>query len=213
MAQSPNIGAPPNEATATASLIDDAANETAETESMTEARANDTVQPKRTRRRPQFVVNERHYWIGVVSRNHVEAAIAGGFAQLNHGKAGALERMRRGDGFIYYSPRESYPDGEPLQAFTGIGRVCSETMYQATVEIAAGSRPFRIDVEYLPARCVPIKPMIDALSFIRSKTHWGAAFRFGVVRIPEPDFVQIAAAMGRSFFADFGSSACNDVMK
>jgi hypothetical protein len=32
-------------------------------------------------------------------------------------------------------------------------------------------------------------------------------FRFGVVRVPEPDFALIAAAMGRSFAADFAAPA------
>ena len=50
----------------------------------------------------------------------------------------------------------------------------------------------------------PIRPPIDALTFIRSKTHWGAAFRFGVVRVPAEDFARIAAAMERDFGADFG---------
>jgi hypothetical protein len=45
--------------------------------------------------------------------------------------------------------------------------------------------------------------MIEGLSFIRSKPHWGATFRFGFVRVPEADFAQIAAAMGRDFTADF----------
>ena len=40
-------------------------------------------------------MSERQYWIGVVSKDHVDAAIAGSFAQLNHGKAGPLERMRQ----------------------------------------------------------------------------------------------------------------------
>ena len=50
-------------------------------------------------------MSERRYWIGVVSQDHVEAAVAHGFVQLNHGKAGPLERMRPGDGFAFYSPR------------------------------------------------------------------------------------------------------------
>ena len=49
---------------------------------------------------------------------------------------------------------------------------------------------------YLPAQPAPIKPLIAQLSFIRSKTHWGAAFRFGMLRVPEVDFALIAAAMG-----------------
>jgi predicted RNA-binding protein len=43
---------------------------------------------------------------------------------------------------------------------------------------------------------VPIKPLIDALSFIKSKTHWGAAFRFGYLKVPAHDFSLIAEAMG-----------------
>jgi hypothetical protein len=53
-------------------------------------------------------------WIGVVSHSHVLRGVTGGFAQMNHGKQAPLKRMKAGDGLIYYSPRESYPDGAPL---------------------------------------------------------------------------------------------------
>ncbi len=145
-------------------------------------------------------MNERNYWIGVVSRDHVELGTAGEYVQLNHGKAGPLERMAAGDGFCFYSPRIAHPDGAPLQAFTAIGRIRSGAVYQA----ASGDlRPFRLDADYLPATTAPIRPLIDVLSFIRSKKHWGAAFRFGVVRVPQADFALIAAAMGRAFAEDF----------
>ena len=147
-------------------------------------------------------MTEHTYWIGVVSKDHVDAAIAGGFTQLNHGKAGPLERMRAGDGFIFYSPRTDYPDGAALQAFTGIGRIRTGTIYQT--EAGESFRPFRLDVDYLLATPASIKPLIGELSFIRSKTHWGAAFRFGIVRVPAEDFARIAAAMGRNFAVDFG---------
>jgi hypothetical protein len=146
-------------------------------------------------------MNPRHYWIGVVSKNHVSIGVAGGFTQLNHGKAGPLERMRPDDGFVFYSPRTDYPDGPTLQAFTAIGRVSPGEIFQA--EAGDGFRPFRRAVLYLPARDAPIKPLIDDLTFIRSKQHWGAAFRFGFLRVPEEDFARIAVAMGRDFAADF----------
>ncbi len=147
-------------------------------------------------------MTERSFWVGVVSKDHVDLAVAGGYTQLNHGKAGPLERMHAGDGFAFYSPRSSYPGGESLQAFTAIGRIRTGTVYQAA-EGAEGARPFRLDVDYLPAQPALVKPLIEQLSFIRSKTHWGAAFRFGVARVPADDFALIAAAMGRSFAADF----------
>jgi len=138
-------------------------------------------------------MSERNYWIGVVSKNHVAVGVAGGFAQLNHGKAAPLTRMHAGDGFVYYSPRTEYPDGPPLQAFTAIGRIRDGQVHQA--EMAGGFRPFRLAVDYLPSQEAPIKPLVPDLSFIRSKTHWGAAFRFGVARVPEEDFLRIAHAM------------------
>ena len=138
-------------------------------------------------------MSERHFWIGVVSRNHVAIGVAGGFAQLNHGKAAPLERMHAGDGFIYYSPRTEYPDGPPLQTFTAIGRIRDGNVYQAEM---GDFRPFRLAVDYLPSREAPIKPLLPDLTFIRSKTHWGAAFRFGILRAPEEDFLRIAHAMG-----------------
>jgi len=142
-----------------------------------------------------------NYWIGVVSKDHVDIGVAGCYTQVNHGKAAPLERMRAGDGFAFYSPRMSYPDGEPLQAFTAIGRIRNGTVYQAAGGDPAG--PFRLDVDYFPAQPAPVRSLIEELTFIRSKTHWGAAFRFGILRVPEGDFALIARAMGRSFADDF----------
>ena len=93
-----------------------------------------------------------------------------------------------------YSPRTAYPDGEPLQHFTAIGVVTTGQVYQ--VKMADDFKPYRVDVRFLKAKEAPIKPLIDALSFIKSKTHWGAAFRFGYLNITAEDFKLIAAAMG-----------------
>jgi hypothetical protein len=41
-------------------------------------------------------------WLGVVSRAHVQRGVAGGFAQLCHGKAQPLQRMQRGDRLVYW---------------------------------------------------------------------------------------------------------------
>lgn len=146
----------------------------------------------------------RNYWIGVVSRDHAERGVAGGFAQLGHGRAGPLERMRPGDGFVCYSPRTGHPDGAPLQAFTAIGRVAVGAVEQAGND---EFRPFRRAVQYLPAQAAPVKPLLESLSFVRSKTHWGAAFRVGFLRVPEADFARIASAMGRDFARDCQGAA------
>jgi hypothetical protein len=133
-------------------------------------------------------------WIAAIAQQDALAGVAGGYAEVGYGKAGPLERMRAGDGFVVYSPRATWPNGEPLQAFTAIGRVCTGIVYRAGG--GAGPGPFRIAVEYFPAAPAPIRPLIDALSFIRNKAHWGAAFRFGFIKVPAEDFALLASAMG-----------------
>ena len=138
-----------------------------------------------------------NYWIGVVSRAHVLRGVAGGFAQMNHGKQAPLKRMKAGDALIYYSPREAYPDGAPLQAFTALGFIRSGDVYahDMTPDGVPGFVPWRIDVDYQAVQSAPIKPLIGQLDFIADKTHWGAAFRFGQVKISEADFWRVAVAM------------------
>src|SRR3954454_6616402 len=84
-----------------------------------------------------FMVN---YWIGVVSRAHVQIGVKGGFIQLNHGKKAPLQRLHAGDGLVMYSPRTDYPDGEPLQAFTAMGTISTGEIYQ--VEMTPDFKPY-----------------------------------------------------------------------
>ena len=134
------------------------------------------------------------YWINTVSREHVLRGVAGGFTQADHGKNTRLNNLSEGDWLVFYSPRESYPDGAPLQVFTTIGRVGGGDVYQ--VEMCADFRPWRKPVTFLDAHPTPIKPLIDGLSFITDKRAWGFPFRRGLFEIQESDFVQIAVAMG-----------------
>ncbi|MBA2682853.1 MAG: EVE domain-containing protein [Ktedonobacteraceae bacterium] len=139
-------------------------------------------------------MKEVRYWIGVVSREHVERGVEGGFAQLCHGKAAPLKRMQPGDWLVYYSPRTSFRDGEPCQSFTAIGRVKNEEPYEFVM--SADFVPFRRDIDFLPCTITPIQPLLDQLSFITDKRHWGYLFRRGHFAIPQADFEHIAAAMG-----------------
>lgn len=139
-------------------------------------------------------MTSRNYWIGVVSREHVQVGMKGGFIQLNHGKKAPVQRLHAGDGLVMYSPRTAYPDGEPLQCFTAIGTVTTGEVYQVTM--SEDFKPYRIDMKFVKSKEAPIKPLIEKLSFIRSKTHWGAAFRFGYLKVPAEDFGVIATAMG-----------------
>lgn len=133
------------------------------------------------------------YWINVVSRDHLQRGIAGEFMQANHGKSTGLKRVHAGDYVVFYSPKTSYEGGEPLQAFTALAQVADDELYQ--VEMAPGFTPWRRNVTFLPSQEVPIKPLIDDLSFIADKTHWGYKFRFGLFEIPQTDFEIIRHTM------------------
>lgn len=148
---------------------------------------------------------ETRYWIVVADRLHADAAVAGGYVEVNHGKSGPLERMSEGDRVAFYAPREA-PDGAPLQAFVAIGRVDGAPIEQAR----DAHQPFRRGVEWTAVPCTPIRPLLPMLGFIRNKSHWGAAFRFGYVRVPPDDFARIAAAMQGTLLPAPGPAAAVD---
>ncbi|KAA0099825.1 EVE domain-containing protein [Mycolicibacterium sp. P1-18] len=133
------------------------------------------------------------YWINTVSRGHVTRGVAGGFTQANHGKPHMLKRMARDDWIVFYSPKTDYPDGDPLQAFTAIGRVADDEVYQEDFD--PQFQPWRRRVEFLPCTETPIRPLIEKLDFIEVKAQWGYRFRAGVFKIEEHDFELIRAAM------------------
>ena len=133
------------------------------------------------------------FWIGVASREHVQLGLAGGFCQLCHGKSGPLKRMSQGDWIVYYSPKQRFGEVEPCQRFTAIGEVAAGEVY--LFPMAPGFVPHRRDVRFLDAIEVPIRPLLDRLSFIKDKRHWGQAFRYGHLEIPAEDFSRIADDM------------------
>ena len=126
------------------------------------------------------------YWIVVVSKDHIARGVSGGFIQANHGKLGPLKRMAVGDWVICYSPKKNYTGNEPLQAFTAIGQVAGEEVYQH--KMSDDFIPYRRNIKYLDCKETPIAPLIEYLDFIKNKSAWGYQFRFGFFDIPEGDF-------------------------
>jgi hypothetical protein len=138
-------------------------------------------------------MSQARYWVIVASKNHVMNGVRWGIAQANHGKAAPLRRMQVGDGVLYYSPKLEFEGNEKLQAFTAIGKVTGEAVYQ--FDMGGGFVPHRRDVKYMDCVDAPIQPLIPALTFIENKTSWGYLFRFGFFEIPKVDFDLIASQM------------------
>ena len=83
--------------------------------------------------------------------------------------------------------------GEPYQKFTAIGEVTGSEVYQ--FEMFPGFVPFRRDIHFIEANDVPVRPLLEHLSFIKDPQRWGYAFRFGHLEISRADFELIANAM------------------
>ena len=138
-------------------------------------------------------MTEQRFWIGTVSKEHVDRGRAGGFAQVCHGKQTPLKRMQLGDTLVYYSPNNRYGEKTPYQCFTALGVILDKPVYQ--VEMSSDFIPYRRDVRYLQTKDAPIRSLIPQLDFIKDKNKWGYVFRFGVVQISRADLIAIAESM------------------
>jgi hypothetical protein len=130
-------------------------------------------------------------WLGVVSRSHAQRGVAGGFAQVCHGKVQPLRRMRPGDWLIYYSPTIEM-GGEALRAFTAIGEVADDEVFKH--DMGGGFVSFRRRVRYATAREVPLADLKDSLDLC-TQPNWGMALRRGHLLLTPGDFATIARAV------------------
>jgi EVE domain len=59
----------------------------------------------------------------VASHDHARRGLAEGFIMANHGKRAPLARMGVGDRILVYSPKTTFPRGDPFQAIAIVGTV------------------------------------------------------------------------------------------
>ncbi|MEU8244260.1 EVE domain-containing protein [Actinoplanes missouriensis] len=130
------------------------------------------------------------HWLGVVCRDHVRRGVERGIAQLGHGKRAGLARLAAGDWLVYYSPRTSLRGGDPLQAFTAIGVITDDEIWQAD---EGDFQPWRRRVDYLPG--VAETPIRSLGLDLTAQPGWGVQLRRGLVPLGEDDFGRIHAAM------------------
>ena len=126
------------------------------------------------------------FWIGVVSKEHVLRGVEGGFCQVCHGKKAPLNRMKKGDYLLYYSPKYQMNDQEKLQAFTAVGKILDDTAYQ--VEMFEDFFPFRRDVSYY-------QPVIDCpIEQVRQHPQWRqyvSQLRYGHFEVSKDFFLYV----------------------
>jgi len=122
-------------------------------------------------------MDQQKYWITVVSKDHLQRGIAGGFMQANHGKQGPLKRIKEGDWVIFYSSKLTMNGDEKLQAFTAIGQASDNDIYQH--KMSDDFIPYRRNIRFYDCKEVSIVPLILNLSPI--KNH--GDIRFGLASL------------------------------
>ncbi|WP_448808363.1 EVE domain-containing protein [Agromyces bauzanensis] len=126
-------------------------------------------------------------WLGVVSAAHVRRAQRLGIAQVNHGRRAGLARMRPGDTLVYYSPVEERGDTSPLRAFTALGIVADDEIWQAD---EGDFKPYRRRVVYAETRPLPLSELHDRLH-LTAQPNWGYQLRRGLIPLDEHDIALI----------------------
>ena len=130
------------------------------------------------------------FWVGVVSKEHVLRGVEGGFCQVCHGKKAPLNRMKKGDYLLYYSPKYQLKGQEKLQAFTAVGKILDDTAYQ--VEMFEDFFPFRRDVSYY-------QPVKDChIEQVRTHPEWrqyASQIRYGHFEVSKEFFLYIFEQM------------------
>jgi hypothetical protein len=149
--------------------------------------------PRRSRSSPKGTVES--YWIAVVPKVGVDRCLVGGFAMFGHGRHQAMKRTKAGDWLVYYSPRTVLKGGEEVRAFTAIGRFTEREPYE--VEIGDGRVAWRRDIHFEKKACqADVYPLLDQLSFIKDREHWGLFFHRSLFSVDHDDFRLIARTMG-----------------
>ncbi len=138
-------------------------------------------------------MNTTKYWIAAISKEHINRGLAENFIQVCHGKQAPLKRMKQDDYIIVYSSKNSMHGDDKCQAFTAIGQVKDNEIYQ--FQMTEKFNPFRRNIDFFECKECSIIPLINDLEFIINKKSWGYPFRFGFFEIKENDFNLISSKM------------------
>lgn len=133
------------------------------------------------------------YFLICASRNHVLKGVEGGFAQAGHGRKDFMSKPSKGDWIVFYSSKDNFENGRPLQKFTTIGKVIDEETYQPNAN--ENFKPYRRNVEFKKVKETEIRPLLEQLTFIKNKKSWGFYLISGFREISKEDFNVIKSAM------------------
>ena len=133
------------------------------------------------------------YFLICATKDHVLKGVEGGFAQAGHGRKNFISNLSKGDWIVYYSSKDKFEDGKPLQKFTAIGQIVDDEPYQSKTH--SNFKPYRRNARYKKSNEADIHPLIEELSFIKNKKRWGFYLISGFREISKEDFRVIKRVM------------------
>ena len=133
------------------------------------------------------------YYLICASRDHVLKGVEGGFAQAGHGRKDLVSKLFKSDWLVFYSAKDAYDNGKPLQKFTALGQVIDEEPYQPDAN--ENFKPYRRKVSFKKVEETAIRPLLEQLGFIKNKKKWGFYLISGFRELSKEDFEVIRSAM------------------
>ena len=132
------------------------------------------------------------YFLICASKDHVMKGVEAGFAQAGHGRKDLMSKPSKGDWIVYYSSKDKFENGKPLQ-FTAIGEITDDEPYQP--DTRSTFKPYRRNVKFKKSEEADIRPLLEDLGFIKNKKRWGFYLISGFREITKDDFEVIKHAM------------------
>ncbi|MEJ7678022.1 MAG: EVE domain-containing protein [Segetibacter sp.] len=101
------------------------------------------------------------YFLICASKDHVLKGVEGGFAQAGHGRKDFISKPSKGDWVVFYSSKDKFENGKPLQKFTAIGQVIDDEPYQPANK--ENFKPYRRNVLFKNSHEADIRPLLEHL--------------------------------------------------
>ena len=133
------------------------------------------------------------YFLICASQDHVRKGLEGGFAQAGHGRKDFMTKPSKGDWIVFYSSKDNFENGKPLQKFTAIGQVIDDEPYQPNAH--SNFKPYRRNVAFKKSHEADIRPLVEKLAFVKNKKRWGFYLISGFRELSKEDFEVIQHAM------------------
>lgn len=151
-----------------------------------------------------MVSADRHGWLVVLAEAEgLSWVLEKSRMAWTEASAGRVSRIQAGDRLVLYVARGAFhnPTRDESQLL-GLARVASPVRrLRRPVELAGRRFVCSCDLRFelvLPKRAgVPVRRLVDRLSFVKRKDVWGQYFRSGLVQVPPHDLDLMAAAINR----------------